>query len=255
MYKYGIALSGGGSRGIFHTGVLKALEELDMRPHCFSGTSAGAIVSSLYNYGMAPEEIRDFIKTISVFNTYALTLPNTGVSDIKKLQDHIARVIPRTKRIEDLPSPQYIVATNISKGRSVIFDSGPLVELISISCAIPVVFKPISYENDLYLDGGIMMNMPTKPLRKICKTLIGVNVFPNIEADESDISKLPDVARRVVELVLSQQARADVKRCDLVINSPSEMRKINPLSASKANELFDMGHRTTTDQINNLFMD
>ncbi len=80
MKKIGIALGGGGSRGFAHLGVLKALEEKEIRPDIISGTSAGAIVGSLLASGKTPHEIVEIMKEIQITDIAKIRFPiNSGV--------------------------------------------------------------------------------------------------------------------------------------------------------------------------------
>ena len=88
----GIALSGGGSKGIAQAGALKFLEEQNIKPSHIAGTSAGAIIAALYAYGKKPEEILDFFKSIYFFHWRHFTFKKAGIIDSLSFKSDFERI-------------------------------------------------------------------------------------------------------------------------------------------------------------------
>ena len=140
-YRTGIALSGGGIKGLCHAGVLKALEEVGIKPDIISGVSAGAIVGALYADGYTPDEIATLFEDISFRQMTKFRIPDGGLFRIDAFEEFMLKNL-RAKTFEALKIPLRIVATNLDKGTSVVFDKGNLINPIIASCSVPVLFTP-----------------------------------------------------------------------------------------------------------------
>lgn len=197
----GLALSGGGAKGMYHIGVIKALEENNVPIDYISGTSAGAIVGSMYASGMSPEQMEDLFCSNRVniwmsgrvedkYSYYfknsrktatALSLPLDFKSD--KAAQIPSRIIPSFQI--DLGFVEFLAATDVvSEGnfdnlfvpfrcnatdavgrKGVMFDSGSLSRAVRASMSIPVVFKPMRQDSVLLYDGGMINNFPWQVLK------------------------------------------------------------------------------------------
>ncbi|MGB5499555.1 MAG: patatin-like phospholipase family protein, partial [Maribacter sp.] len=108
----GLALSGGGVRGVAHIGVIKALEEHAIFPTQIAGTSAGAIVGALYANGNTWQEILDFFKTVPIFRIDKFARNKPGFIDTEKLYDSFKNLL-KDDDFSTLKLPLHITATNI----------------------------------------------------------------------------------------------------------------------------------------------
>jgi predicted acylesterase/phospholipase RssA len=159
MGKFGLVLSGGGARGFAHLGVIKALEEVDIIPSIISGTSAGAIVAAFYAAGYNPEEIIEIALQGNFFSFSNLLLNKSGLFNMQSFE-RIYKAHFKQNLIEKLPIPICITATDIIKGKPKYFTSGSISKALLASSCLPMVFEPIKYNDTLYLDGGILNNLP-----------------------------------------------------------------------------------------------
>jgi len=136
IYKTGLVLSGGGTRGFAHLGVLQALNEEGIYPDVIAGASAGALAGVLYCDGISPQEALKIMKGSSRLNYMKPTMPRDGLlllSGIKKiLEDHL-----HAKTFGDLKIPLYVSATDLNNGKAVYFSNGPRLEPIIASASIP----------------------------------------------------------------------------------------------------------------------
>lgn len=242
--KIGIALAGGGARGIAHIGVLAALEELDFTPQVFSGASAGALIGALYAAGNRPQDLLDICVNTSLFSLFRPTLFSFGLADLSRLKSILAEHIEEDS-FESLARPLHISLTNLSKGCPEIRSRGPLFDVVVASCSIPILFKAQELGGDLYADGGVMNNLPVEPLREQCDFVIGVNVnpiFPNKE-----LSGLKALTYRTLELVLWTNVEARLASCDLAIEPHADSFKLFDLS--KAEEIYALGHQAACETI------
>ena len=116
--RIGLALSGGGARGIAHIGVLQALEEQGIFPEVISGASAGAIVGALYAAGKTPEEIMEFVRKASFFKMFKVAIPFSGLTKLTYLRDKLAESIPED-RFEALEKKLFVAIANLNNSHHV----------------------------------------------------------------------------------------------------------------------------------------
>ncbi len=205
-FKIGIALGGGGARGLAHIGILEALRENGLSINAIAGTSMGAVIGALYaaepDTRMVEKKIADFIDSKAVrevgafFSKKAATRPFgkilsaakqffimnravIGPSIISSGQiGAIFRGIHLPENFGDLKIPFCSVATNIGKGDEKIFSSGNLKKAVLASSSIPGIFPPVEIDNSYYLDGGTVNSVPVSPLKSCCDFVIACDVRP-----------------------------------------------------------------------------
>lgn len=236
-YKIGITLSGGGARGIAHIGVLQALESAGIYPEIVSGCSAGAMVGALYAAGFAPRDIFKLIERRSLYSIIKMGLPDKGMMELGYFKKILAENIQHDS-FEKLNLPFYCAVTNLNTGNFEIASSGNLSDYVIASQCIPLVFKPQKIGNYLYVDGGVLNNLPVEPIRNQCEILIGVNVIPITKLDK--LNSMRDVGFRVLNLTLMQNMVERLKLCDYVITPATEDFSI--FDINKAKLIYDMGY-------------
>lgn len=246
-YKVGIALSGGSTRGIAHIGVLKALLEHDIVPEIVSGTSAGSIIGALYAAGKTPDEMLGFIKRTNIFKVFRPGFPLTGVTDLTYLRERLKNYID-VDSFDALKIPFYVFATNMNTGEETRFTSGTLFDKIMASCSIPLIFKPVEIDGNLYSDGGIVNNLPAECLRKQCRVVIGANVVPLSTKSNRSLDSLMGILQRTFELAPAVNARYSARYCDVLIE-PTDLNQFNFFSLQDADLLFQKGYEATLLQI------
>ncbi|OCB78776.1 patatin-like phospholipase family protein [Flavobacterium crassostreae] len=246
MKKIGLVLSGGGVRGMAHLGILKALEEFGISFTHISGTSAGAIAGAFYAAGYSVEEIVTILKKSQIFNFSNFLIKKQGLFTMKGFeglyQEHL-------NTFEDLKIPLYVAATDILKGELTYFSSGNLSQALLASSCIPVVFQPVSINNSLYVDGGILNNFPIEPLLGQCDILIGSYV--NSIKKEVDQVHMNNIVDRSFHLAMKSSVQDKTNLCTLYIEPPN-MSQFSLLSLKKADEIFEYGYqyaRTLEPQI------
>jgi NTE family protein len=246
-YKIGIALSGGSTRGIAHIGVLQALIEHGIRPEIVAGTSAGSIIGALYAAGKSPEEMLGFVKRSSLFKAFRPSFPFSGLSDLSYLSDRLKNYIEEDS-FEALQKPLYVFATNLNTGEDTRFFSGALFDKVVASCSVPLVFKPVEINGELYTDGGVMNNLPAECLRNQCKVVIGSNVVPLSYTPSRSLNSLVGIAHRIFELSPSVNVRHSVRFCDVLIE-PQDISQFNFYSLDNVEQLFEKGYDAAQLQI------
>ena len=179
MERVGLALGGGGARGIAHIAYLKALEEMGIRPSVISGTSSGAIAGAMYAGGMKPDEMLSAVQSaLSVRRTisgyFGRREANAdGVSTVAKKA--LERLLPK-KTFEDLVVPTRILATHFHTLKERVFSEGEIMGPLMASIAYPNAFFPQPVEGEYYVDGGATNIVPFDIIRRECDVLIAIDV-------------------------------------------------------------------------------
>jgi NTE family protein len=234
----GIALSGGGARGISHLGVLKALEEFGVYLDYISGTSTGALVGALYSYGLTPEKILEVITTTRFFSSLRPAWTWTGLVNMDGLRDLILKLIPEND-FDALKIPLTIAATNLTKGKAEYFTTGQLIPAVLASCCVPVLFNPVQVKGEVYVDGGIMDNLPSKAIREKCKLLIGSNC--NYISDDFDVKNFRSVMERSLLMAIGGNTAISKGLCDILIEPPG-LANVSVFDVRNAEEFFKVGY-------------
>ena len=216
--RIGLALSGGGARGIAHVGVLKVLEEMRIPISCVTGTSMGAIVGGTYAAGRTPQDMEKRVvaadwETIfrdepprkeiavrrKVDDYFTLFKPEFGVKDGLALPKGIIAGVSIETFFRELSTPAFGVgnfsklpipframATDIETGESVVLDKGSLAQAMRASMSVPGAIAPVEIDGRLLVDGGIANNLPIDEARKLCgEVIIAVNIStPPLKRDE-----------------------------------------------------------------------
>ena len=248
-YKFGIALSGGGARGIVHIGVLEALHKYGIHPEIISGTSMGALIGVLYAAGIEPMQILDLVKSSKMYKMINLKVPSGGLLDMKKVLKIMEKYIPEDN-FASLKKPFYCSVSNLNSGLSETKNSGKLFQWVLASASIPVVFEPQIIDGNTYVDGGLFNNLPAQCIRDQCRFLIGVNV--NHNGPEENITGLKAIAERTFRLTIAKNVNESLAICDFIVNPP-ETRMFNTFDFGKADEIFRIGFEETEYMILELF--
>lgn len=240
-FKIGLALSGGGARGIAHLGVIKALEEMGVAIHHLSGTSFGAMMATLYAYGLPPDRILDLIINTRFFSSLRPAWTLKGLINLERLSDILLKIIPENN-FSCLKTPVTVTATNLSKGTVEYFDSGELIPAVLASCCVPVVFNPMILNGHVYVDGGIMDNLPTRPLRDKCDILIASNC--NNVSSDFDVRNFRSVVERSLLMAINGNTTISKNISDVVIEPPG-LGSISVFDVGKAVEVFERAYEFT----------
>jgi NTE family protein/lysophospholipid hydrolase len=179
----GVALGGGGARGIAHLGVLAAMAEAEVPIDYICGTSMGSIFAAATAQGWSPERQRASVRELFArpFSLYDLTVPIVSLLAGKKL-DRVMRNYYADAEIEDLWLPFFCVSTDLARGSQVVHERGSLWKSVRASCSIPGIFPPLALGDRLLVDGGLMNNLPVDLLSERCPgTLVSVDVYPWVD--------------------------------------------------------------------------
>ncbi len=237
---YGLALSGGGARGIAHLGVLMAMEEKGVRPAVISGTSMGALVAVGYGLGIPVMEMLSLIKNqMNPVHITNIDMRRLGVFSLRKVES-LFRSLATKDDFNVLKVPVFLSVTNLNTGQNEIKSEGKFIDFALASASIPLLFRPVVMDGVYYVDGGLTKNMAAEVLKDKCDKLIGVHV--NHIAEKNDFKRMKDIAARAYHLAIFNTIRNELGYCDYIVDPPGT-RRYTTLDFNKADEIFDIGYQ------------
>jgi NTE family protein len=220
--KIGLALGSGGPRGLAHIGVIKALEENNIPIDFIAGSSIGAMVGGFYAADKDIEQIEKIALGTNWRLMVSLLDPSfrqglLGGEKVKKfIESHIDGM-----SFENLKIPLSVVATNIKNGDVVVLNKGEVASAIRASISLPLVFKPIEWENKLLADGGLSLPVPVEVARTMgAEFVIAVNLDADFFANDNGKSSpgFYKIADNSIGILRHHLACWNIKDADLVIS-------------------------------------
>lgn len=242
--KIGLVLSGGGTKGVAHAGVLKFLAEKNIEVDVLACCSAGSIVGCLYAAGKSPDEILSFFKSIYFFNWRHFAFNQPGLVSSKIFRIYLKPVF-EDMTIGDLKKDVRIVATELVSGTQKIFDKDfNVIDSIIASCSIPGVTTPYIVGNELYSDGGVLNNFPADIIQQECDKMIGVFVSPPQDIEISDLNSIKAVVSRSYDLLSYRTELHKFSYCDWFISS-KKLAHYGTFErkAERLEEIFEIGYQ------------
>ncbi len=258
--KIGIVLGGGAARGYAHIGILKAFYENNIIPDYIAGTSMGAIIAALISIGMTPHEIEEKTKYIKLIDMFDIKLSKAGLIPGDKAIQALKKLIGY-KLIEKTKIPLRICAVDIERSKKVFFKEGRIINAVRASISVPGIFTPFKYKNSLYIDGGVMSNLPIEALdefkcdKKIAisvrKTKSGKTLYREyIKSNKGFFGKLrytrlkliSDILKRSYDIIMSEQEKRSKEKypeCKIFI---PVMKDIDYIDFNKKTEIIKKGY-------------
>jgi NTE family protein len=278
-----LALSGGGTRGFAHIGVIEVLEEQGIPVVGIVGTSIGALIGALNASGYDSDKIREIATTLDLS---ALLSENTGplfvftgddreskMSTIsaltyKKMGEHSGPLglltgdklfhyytqLMRHVDVTDfgeLPIPYAAVATDLQTGEKVVLRSGNLPSAMRASMSIPALFEPWEIDGQLLLDGGLVSNMPINTAKELFPgfPVIGVDVS-DIPSKERTVHSFLDVIDQSLTIVMRRATLEEALNADCVVTP--NVQEFSFLDSSAADEIIERGRKAALKNIDKI---
>lgn len=279
--RLGLALAGGGIKGIAHAGVLQALEENKIDIDVIGGTSSGSLVASLYAIGYSPKEILEIFKKhskkiiginsnrlINGIGNYIFKKNiningiNTG-EELEKLYNYLAnkKEVNNMKDIKNIPiviptvdiltSKKYIctnfIPSNNNNNTKYITDI-TLGKAVRASSSFPAMFAPCIFKNHLFSDGGTLDNVPVLEIKKYNIDKIIAVDFSVEEIDEN--SNIIDIAMKNMGIMINQITKENLNTSDIVIMI--KLDKIGLFDTKNIEKCFNIGYAETIKNIDKI---
>ena len=275
--KVGIALSGGGIRGIAHAGVLKALEDNDIHIDVIGGTSSGSLIASLYAMGYSPYGIYLLFKrnakkiveinTAPFFGKIKSIVQNqkntiNGLKSGEEIEEIYNRFAAKKgiNKVEDISMPIVIPTVDVSKSREYIFtnripenadERERYITDVSIGTAVrasssfPAIFSPCNVEGHAFLDGGALNNIPVVEVRKQGADKVIAVKFDAEKVDEN--SNMMDIVMKTIDIMGNKISEESIESSDFVLNVYTD--KVGLLDVKKLDKCFEYGYQAVEQNI------
>lgn len=250
-YELGVVFGGGGARGFAHLGVMQALYEAGLYPDIISGTSAGSIAGAMIASGHTPEECLDFFMGKKILHFARPTVSRKGIMTMAGLEEQLEGFL-HAATFEDLKIPLVVTASDIRNACPVHFEEGRLLPCIIASCSIPVVFVPKEIRQVEYVDGGVFMNLPVRPIRKRCRKIIAVGI--NVVDTSEKITNMRGMALRAFHLGIDRNTDIDRELCDVFI-APHNLSKYGLFDLEHIREIFGEGYHAARHLLENAVLE
>lgn len=248
-----LSLSGGAMRGYAHIGVLKRIEELQLKSKFISGSSIGAIIGAFVADGFAASEIQEiFLRSDFSFDINFFGLRESLLSN-KKIKDLLVKNL-RSRKFEELGTELFVCVTDYLSGKPEFIHKGDLIPVLLASSAIPLLYKPVNLGGKHYIDGGLSSNLPTLPLLETGLSIIGSHVNPATKnLEKSGLSKKID---HLVHLLLRDKIESSRKHCKVFIE-PEKLEQYALFETKSQLKIIGIGYEEackclTKDSVNGI---
>lgn len=243
--KLGIALSGGGTRGLAYLGVFKALEENGIRFDYAAGTSIGSLMAAVYASGIPVDKMIERAKGITekdVLSNRIRIFPSKS----EKFENLITTLLDG-KNFEDLDIPLTVVATDIISGKELRITKGHLPTAIAGSCAVPIIFKPVDFESYRLYDGGLVNNIPADVVRDMGADIV---IAFDINAERgcgTESQKYFDELKTAFSILMKSNSLNGYVYSDYVVKL--DLSKFDRTKLNNRDEMILQGYQQTIEQM------
>jgi NTE family protein len=251
----GLALGGGGARGLAHILMLEVLDELQIRPRQIAGTSIGAVIGAMYAAGMTAQDIRKLVDQLTVSESESwlgslfeqdvgrwwdfieLRFGRGGLIDTKAFASFIEQTIG-VSRFDQLTIPLKVVAADFWQHGQVVFESGRLRPAIQASIAIPGLFNPLQYRGRVLVDGGLVNPVPYDLLFDSCDVVIAVDVSGNRRPKSDNGPGYFETIFNTMQITQTAILREKMKQRPPHIYVRPELEDIRVLDFNRVDEIY-----------------
>ena len=213
--KIALALGGGAARGFAHIGVIKMLESQGVVADFVVGTSAGAVVGSLYAGGFDAFAMQRIAQQLDEKIFADWTLGGRGLLKGEALQDFINQHLKK-RPLEKLNKPFATVATDLNSGERVVFRTGDTGMAVRASAAVPGVFQPTQFRGRSYVDGGLTSPIPVQAAREMGADFV-IAVDISAKPDGQPVDSLTAILWQTTTIMGGVIGRQELSGADVVI--------------------------------------
>ncbi|MBD3236998.1 MAG: patatin-like phospholipase family protein [Candidatus Eisenbacteria bacterium] len=255
--KIGLALGGGGVRGLAHVLALETIDTLGIRPAAIAGTSMGAIIGALYASGRSGRQIRKGVeqhivargdslgeivrKSADLIKWLGAVRPawkKSGLLSADRFLHYLLEEIA-ARTFEDLEIPLQVVAADFQSGEPVVFGRGELLPAIRASMSIPGIFVPVEHDGRILVDGGIVNNLPYELLLDTCDVVVAIDVTPERDVSADEPPNVIEAILRMFDILLERLTRAAMETRPPAIYIRPRLREIPLLDFEKIEEVWE----------------
>ena len=263
MKKIGLALGGGGAKGLAHIPVLQVFDDLNVRPHCITGTSIGAVIGALYAAGLTGRQIRDRVQQMVInrgdsfkqvlkkkeaFKTlefFDWSFKTTGLFKGDKFLEFLFESMG-VARFEGLEIPLSIVTSDFWTAEEIVLTSGELLPAVKASMGLPGLFTPVEREGRVLVDGGGVNPLPHDLLQD-CDLIVAIDVLGSRTRKKD---KVPNIFRAVIGMFNVMQHTIVEQKLKLSppdIYIKPDIQGVDMLEFHKADRIFERSEPACLD--------
>ncbi len=270
--KVGLALSGGGAKGMAHIGVIKVMEEAGLRPDMISGVSMGSIVGGLYAIGYSADSLEKIVRGIDwslilsdnilenkviflekhYFDNNILSLPvtqykirfPTGLIKGQQIESALSRYTWPAAKINDfslLPIPFICVGTNIITCKKVDIKGGYLADAMRASMAVPSVFTPIKIDSIVFVDGGMVRNFAISEIKEMGADIVIGSYTGEKLLKTDELNSIAAIMGQIGFYAGYYDAKEQMKLVDVLIEP--DLKGFSMVSFKEVDSIIDRGYR------------
>ncbi|HTE11475.1 MAG TPA: patatin-like phospholipase family protein, partial [Chitinophagaceae bacterium] len=268
--KIGLALSGGGAKGLAHIGILKAIDSAGLKIDYITGTSMGSIIGGLYAVGYPADSIEKMARDINwdlllsnqaslrtlfmeekdEYSKYTVELPwvnhgfqlPTGVLQGQELWLKLSEMLFPVYNQKDFSKfniPFKCIGTDVGNGEAIVMSKGEITSAIRASMAIPSFFTAVDYDGKKLVDGGVVRNFPVRDVKEMgAGFVIGSNVAGGLLSSDK-VRNAIQVLLQVAFFREAQDHKEEVALCDIYV--PFEMPQYNMGSFAQSADILELG--------------
>ncbi len=280
--RIGLALSGGGARGYAHIGVLKVLDEEGIKPDYIAGTSIGSLIGALYSKGYSALEIEKMAldgrlnllaestnnrSEIHIMqkhwqpygnfkvplSKYFVPIIPSGLEYGQQLQLHLFELFfpdYYLDSFDSLQTPFRAVSTNFKSGELEAFNSGTLNEVCRASMNTPSLLEPFSYKNNLYVDGGLVQNLPCETVVKIGSDYVIASKVNSKLRENPEFNNFVQNFDQAMNIAITENVKKSIRCCSLLIEP--DLSGITNYQFNLIKEIIDLGETEARKHIEDL---
>lgn len=222
--KIGLALGGGGPRGLAHIGVIKVLEKNNVPIDFIAGTSAGSLIGGLYAFSKDIKSIEEHVMNknwLQMLSYFADPSLKGGLIEGSKMEQFLEEYL-HFATFKDVKIPFQATAVDVQNGTLVNLREGSMSRAIHASSSIPILFKPVEIDNHFYLDGGLLSSVPVETVKKMGADIViavQLNKFYDPDQNLKTIS-IPEMGELAFNIVERKIANEEVLKADYIIRPP-----------------------------------
>ncbi|MDR1835538.1 MAG: patatin-like phospholipase family protein [Fusobacteriaceae bacterium] len=275
--KVGLALSGGGAKGLVHVGVLKELERNNIRIDYITGTSVGAIIAALYSAGYTPDQIEEYLRETDWSNlaslssgvqvplerkfnkfdymvalrydkSFKFSMPKAFV-DNEYVYFRMKNAFAKAKNngsFRNARIPLGVVATDLNTGKPVLFRNGDMAKAVAASSAVPTIFEPVKIGEHLYVDGMMSQNIPVQAALEMGADVVIASNVGNVLKDNADYNIVGIINQLMA--IPAADSMEEQKKLATVLISP-DMDAYSAVDTDKSREFVEIGEKAAREKL------
>ena len=232
--------------GAAHVGVMKAFNELDIKPDFISGTSIGAFVAAHIAFGTSIEKLEELALDLDWLDITAFKLSKMGLLSNEKLGKSILDQIGKVN-VEDANIPLCMISTDIVTGKKVVLKEGPLYKAVMASTCLPGIFTPVEWDDMLLVDGVLCENVPITPLREMgARDIIGVDLITNRQYKRPE--NILNVLINTFDIALDNMIKEQIEDKKTMLIQP-ELGAYSMADTGEAEKLIEEGYKAAMNAL------